>query len=584
MTAMQTVQPYEENIFSTQNRRKCKKYVLSMQRKLDKAVANGEKGKIRFFSYLLTRTSKAVKIMATQRITDNSGCHTAGIDGVSIPKGIGTVAKNRLKIKLMKQINVRKKPDAIRRTYIPKPNGKVRPLGIPTLLDRIIQDVIKTALEPIVEYNYSHHSWGFRPKRGCADAREHTFKKMSRKASYQWVLEGDIKGCFDNIRHSAITEQLKEWCVPKQQVSVINRMLKTDIMDGNALQHNKEGTPQGGIVSPMLANVAMHRLDNFCETDIRKKFKLQSNPIIRYADDFVIVCKTKEQAEGIKGRISDFIKADIGLELSEVKTKITHISEGFDFLGFNFRKYNGKMIIKPSKEKVLIHSYELKQTMKKYRGTNLSTMLRKLNSQVRGWSNYYKGTVKTKVFAKLDKGLWHGIWEWLRRLHPNKAAKWIRKKYERFATPCSRLAEYGTINAIHNDIKWTPHIMVKSGMRVYDTGTLEYWEKREQKLAKDQMYSKPMEKLWKRQKGLCSTCEETITAEDIANRVVHTHHCLPRSQSGDNSLNNLELLHGECHRKIHTLYTRKQMAYWVKNRLKYWCKKAVNERERELAV
>jgi RNA-directed DNA polymerase len=585
MTATQTSQPYEEDIFSTQNRKKCKKYVFSMQRQLDKAVAKGEKGKIRYISYLLTRVSKAAKIISTQRITDNSGCHTAGIDGVSIPKGIGTETKNRKKVELMKQIDTKKKPSAIRRTYIPKPNGKLRPLGIPTLLDRIIQDVIKTAIEPIVEYHFSHHSWGFRPKRGCADARDHIFKKMSRKNCPQWVLEGDIKGCFDNIRHTAITEQLKEWCVPKQQVRVINRMLKANIIDEDTSQYSKKGTPQGWVVSPMLANVAMHRLDNFCETVIRKRFKMQTNPIVRYADDFVVICKTKEQAEGIKGRITDFIKKTIGLELSEEKTKITHISEGFDFLSFNFRKNNGgPMIIKPSKESVLTHSNEMKLTKKQYKGSNLSTMLRKLNSQIRGWSNYYRGTVKTETFSKLDNELWHGIWRWLRRLHPNKKAGWIRKKYSRFTSKQNRFTEHGIINVIHNDIKWTPHVMVKGGMRVYDKEALGYWEKREQKLAKDQMYSKRMERLWKRQKGLCSTCEEALTATDIGKSKVHTHHCLPRSQGGDDSLNNLERLHEECHRKIHTLYTRKQMAYWVKNLLKYWCFKAVKERERELTV
>ncbi len=285
MAATQTVQPYKEDIFNASNRKRCAKYVLSMQRRLDKAVANGEKGKIRYISYLLTRRSKAIRILATQRVTDNSGCHTAGVDGVSIPKGIGTYEKNQLKVELMKQIDVRKKPEATRRTYIPKPNGKLRPLGIPTLIDRIVQDVIKTALEPIVEYHFSDHSWGFRPKRGCADARQHIYNKMARKSCPKWILEGDIKGCFDNIRHSTITETLKRWSVPKQQVVIINRILKTDIIDGDTLQLSKEGTPQGGVISPMLANVAMDSLDKFCGAVVRRKFRLQANPLVRYADD-----------------------------------------------------------------------------------------------------------------------------------------------------------------------------------------------------------------------------------------------------------------------------------------------------------
>ena len=198
--------------------------------------------------------------------------------------------------------------------------------------------------------------------------------------------------------------------------------------------------------------------------------------------------------------------------------------------------------------------------------------------------NYHRGTVKEKTFAKLDWELWHRIFRWLRRLHPKKSAKWIRNKYEKVTSKLSRFTEYGATNVIHNDIKWTPHVMVKGGMRVYGTEALEYWKKREEKLAMHQIYSKRMGQLWERQKGLCPTCEEPITSEDIGNSKVHQHHCLPRCQGGDASLNNLELLHDECHRKIHTLYTRKQMAEWHSRKLKYGCKKAVEERERELAA
>ncbi len=185
MAAMQTVQPYDEDIFDISNRKRCAKYVLPMQRKLDKAVANGEKGKIRHISYLLTRISKAVKIMATQRVTDNSGRSTAGVDGVKIPKRIGTVKKNQLKVELIKQVDVRKKPDAIRRTYIPKSNGKLRPLGIPTLLDRIIQDVIKTALEPIAEYRFSYHSWGDSDQNEGVQMQDNTSSTRCHKRSHR---------------------------------------------------------------------------------------------------------------------------------------------------------------------------------------------------------------------------------------------------------------------------------------------------------------------------------------------------------------------------------------------------------------
>jgi len=191
------------------------------------------------------------------------GKYTAGIDGVKMVRGREGI-NDKLKLSLLKEINISKKPSPIRRVYIPKPNGKKRPLGIPTLSDRINQDILRTTLEPITEYYASDNSYGFRPKRSCHDAIEHLFIKLSKKTSKQWVLEGDIRGCFDNISHEHILETLKTWEVTKSIRNIIERMLKSKILLKDIIEDVDTGTPQGGMLSPMLANVALTALDDHC--------------------------------------------------------------------------------------------------------------------------------------------------------------------------------------------------------------------------------------------------------------------------------------------------------------------------------
>lgn len=285
--------------------RKCHKYVCSIQRNLDRAVAENDKKKIRWLTYrkpkasvsaanILTKKSRAVKTLAIHcvysckpvlRVTvENKGKHTAGIDGIKVVEGKGEEVKEYnkdLRGRLFKEAGINKKPSAIRRVHIKKPNGKLRPLGIPTLLDRVTQDMVKMAIEPITEYHASGNSYGFRPKRNGHDAIDHLFKKLARRRSHQWVIEGDIKGCFDNIAHDHILENLEEWNTPEYIRTTIERMLRARIFEQGTYIDPEKGTPQGGILSPMLANVALTTLDRHCEQYSRY------NPIVRYADDFV---------------------------------------------------------------------------------------------------------------------------------------------------------------------------------------------------------------------------------------------------------------------------------------------------------
>jgi len=585
------IQPIGTNAFSAENIRNCEKYVSSMQKKLDRAVADNNKSDIRWFTHILSKKSKAVRILAVHRVTSlNQGKYTAGVDGVKMVRGRKGI-NDKLKLSLLKDINISKKPSPIRRVYIPKPNGKKRPLGIPTLADRIIQNILRTTLEPITEYHASDNSYGFRPKRSCHDAIEHLYNKLGKKGSKQWVIEGDIRGCFDNISQEHILKTLKSWEVTKKIVSIIERMLKADILLKDMIENVDTGTPQGGILSPMLANVALTALDDYCHKNFgthKQRSKKEGgnytqNPIIRYADDFIIVCKSEHEAEFIKGKIATFLKEKIGLELSDEKTKITHTADGFDFLGFNIRKYThkspkskfhsiGKLLIKPQKEKVINFLRRIKEVLSNNKTAKQESIIHMLNPMLQGYGMYYRFAVSKKTFSTIDHRLWEKLWKWAKRRHPNKGTKWIMRKYFTTITP-KWVFKDETGNKIRKtaSIPIVRFVMIKMGMRVHadDKETREYWQKRVYTNALSQVYSVKVERLMKKQKGICPCCGSPVTKDDIADQKVHAHHMLPRSKGGSEKSNNLTLLHQDCHVLVHQVLTRDEMAYWMKKLLNY---------------
>lgn len=387
--------------------------VEKLQKRIAKAVAEKRWGKVKALQWLLTH-SLCAKLLAVKRVTSNKGAKTAGIDGV---KWSNPSQKLRGAMSLRRR-GYKAKP--LRRIEIPKKNGKKRKLGIPTIYDRAMQALYKLALEPVSETTADGHSYGFRPYRACRDAIAQCFNVFRQKTSAQWVLEADIKACFDEIDFN--------WLIANIPIdkTMLEQWLKCGFMTGKRLFPTKAGTPQGGIISPTLANLTLDGLQKTIKKAVPGRSKVN---FVRYADDFIVSAKSKELLqEKVLPVIKGFL-AERGLKLSETKTKITHINDGFDFLSQNVRKYNGKLLIKPAKEAVKNISEKIRNTFHEHRGKRTDILISKLNPIIRGWTNYHRHIVSSKVFSRLDYILYQTLWKWLKKRHSNKSKHWIGRKY-----------------------------------------------------------------------------------------------------------------------------------------------------------
>lgn len=555
--------------FSIENIRKCETYVETMQKRLDEAVANNNKEKIRNIFTILVKRSWAVKVLAVWRITYlNKGKNTAGVDGVKIPNGTKEY-QNEIRYRLLQTININSKPDAIRRVHIPKGNGKMRPLGIPTMKDRINQEILRIALDPICEYHFDNDSYGFRPKRSCQDAMMMLYFCLNKKDRRRYIVEGDIKSCFDHISHDHILRVLRTFEIPIYALRIIRKILTSPVSiqnkDGTYSRKNAiktvEGTPQGGVVSPMLANVALSTFDYYIRNHT-------DNIMIRYADDFVILCKSKQEAKQMKEDIAKFLHEKINLTLSEEKTHITHIKDGFNFLGFTFRKYprlgirNPKniadyvLLITPEKEKIQKLRASIKEVVKKCIALPQEMLIRQLNPLLRGWANYYRYANSKISYNKIDYYLYQTLIKWAKRRHNKKSRKWINKRY--FPKGDNTFGE-NTLLFWLSDTPILNHVKVKKDIRVHSKGDNEYWTKRDERLM-SQRFMKYNASLYKKQKGICTKCKYPLRSTDT----LHVHHIIPKAKGGLNSYSNLTLIHAECHREIHSKIvstTENQLAF-----------------------
>jgi len=517
--------------------------VRRLQTRIVKATQVGKYNKVKALQWLLTHSFSG-KALAVKRVTENKGKHTAGVDKVTWK----TPEAKTNAIASMKRRGY--SPLPLRRVFILKKNGKQRPLGIPCMIDRAQQALHLLALEPIAETTADLNSYGFRPGRSTADAGEQCFVVLSRKASAQWVLEGDIKGCFDNISH--------DWMVANipMNKAILKKWLKAGYVYQDELFPTDAGTPQGGIISPVLANMALDGL----ETLLAKKFAARGLKmhLVRYADDFIITGNSKEWLEQeVKPAVIEFL-AERGLVLSPEKTKITHIRDGFDFLGWNIRKYEDKLLMKPSKANIKAHLDKIREVIKGNKTAKQANLIRLLNPVLRGWANYHRHIVAKKTFGRVDNTVWLTLWQWATRRHPTKGVRWIREKYfktrgtRHWVFVATEKQEDGKSSEIillkESDTPIQRHIKIKADANPHDLEWEPYFESRwGKKMLNSPRGRGKLYRVWRRQDGMCPHCLEPITKDTPWS----TRHIVKMFEGGTDAASNLQMYHHNCRRNYY---------------------------------
>jgi RNA-directed DNA polymerase len=535
------------------------KRVFKLQKRIYQASSRGDVRTVHKLQRLLVNSWSA-KCLAVRRVTqDNKGKRTAGIDGK-------TALRQSERIELVKTLDLKLKGKPLRRVWIPKPGSEEkRPLGIPTIADRAIQALVTMALEPEWEAKFEPNSYGFRPGRSCHDAIEAIFVAIHYTPKY--VLDADIAKCFDNINHQALLNKLGTF--PTLQ-RVIKNWLKAGVMDGDTLFATEAGTPQGGVISPLLANIALHGFEQAIREAFPERIRINGKKVshwkptvIRYADDFVILHKDRGVIEEARRVAAEWLHG-MGLELKPSKTRITHTLKetdgnvGFDFLGFNIRQFRTgisqkrtsgksgilldfKTIIRPSKEAVKRHYREVATVIGTHNASTQEALIGNLNRIIYGWCNYYSSVVSKKTFSKLDHLVTKRLLRWAKRRHQKKSRRRTVAKY--WSVGCDRRWDFVSPTGVklktYADTPIRRHIKVKGTRSPYD-GDWVYWTTR---MGRHPETPVRVAKLMKIQKGKCLWCGLTFKYGDA----IEVDHIIPRNKGGKDLYKNLQLLHKHCH-------------------------------------
>ena len=559
--------PFDGDAWERTDWRHHEEQVRRLRGRIFKAVQEGDWPLARNVQKLMLRSWSSTLVSVRQVTQRNAGRRTAGIDGLV---ALTSQARAEMAVQVHATIGSHQ-PSPVRRVYIPKASDKtkMRPIGIPVLSDRCHQARVRNALEPEWEARFEPRSYGFRPGRGCHDAIESLYNTLHGKSRRVWILDADLAGAFDKISHGHLLEMLGGF--PARDM--IAGWLKAGIFEaGKGFAPTGEGTPQGGVISPLLLNIALHGLEE--AAGVRYRTGVHAGDVrdgcpalTRYADDLVVCCHSRQQAEQVQARLAGWLEPR-GLAFNEAKTRIVPLSEGFDFLGFNLRRYpNGKLLIKPGVMAIKRFRDRLAKEFRALRGANVTAVLAKIVPITRGWVAYYRTVVSSRVFRALDNYLWKLTYKWACWSHSNKPKGWIVgryfRKFEKFRNDRWVFGDKDT-GAYLPRLAWTDivrHTLVKGGASPDDPTLAGYWAQRRQKV-KPPLDSYTV-RLLSRQDGRCSLCGENLLTPDqipqspqgwehwflrVTKKAITADYLVHHDTPSAARSNRTHLVHATCHR------------------------------------